>query len=85
MDASAISSTPTETLQAWRDEAIAARHEISIGRKTVSAAINGRQRQFQQADIPALDAWISTLTSVLAARSSGRSARARPIYPGLGF
>jgi hypothetical protein len=55
----------TQQLQAWLAEAEEARHELLIGRKTVTVSSNGKSQTYAQTDLGKLDAYIVSLRSQL--------------------
>lgn len=83
---SILATQPLETLKAWRDEALIAYQKLATGAATVSVAIDGRRKEYSQANLADLNAWIRALSGAIAEKETGvNSNRGRPLYPGLGF
>ena len=87
MDTASLSSVDLDTLKTWRDDALVARHKLAMGRATASFMVAGRRKEFTEANLDKLDAYVSSLTAEITGRESGitNAGRGRPLYVGLGF
>lgn len=65
----------TEVLKQRLEEAEEARHQLAIGKKTVSIGYEGRNRTFSQATMAELEKYIRDLEQKI----NGGRARSRPI------
>lgn len=54
------------TLQTWLTEAIAARHALLTGKRTVSVSYDGKSVTYSQTDIARLEAYIASLKNQIA-------------------
>lgn len=65
-----------EQLQAWLTEARAARHDLHIGKKVVSATYYGRSVNYIATEAAALDKYIAELESKI----RGRTRAGKPYF-----
>lgn len=70
-----------EQYQTWRDEAIAAKHQLAMGAQVVSVQGPAGTVTFNQTKMSDLDAWISNLGRIIANGGESVSGTGhRPIY-----
>lgn len=84
MDA-ALATLDLATLQSYRADAIAALHQLNIGRRSEEIVYQGYRRRFSAGEEARLRRWIDDLQSVIDAKSAGVTPRRGPIHPGMGF
>jgi hypothetical protein len=75
----------TEQIQAWLDEAIAARHELLIGVAAVSIRKDGRAVEYTKAKLSDLNAYIDSLESQLDPTRAKRTRTFRVTQSGTGY
>lgn len=77
-------ATDLSTLQAYRDEAVVARHKIATGERVVEIWRDGRRLTFSATDIARLTAYIETLDREIATATAEAAGRPRrgSISPG---
>lgn len=75
-------ATPVATLQQWLDEALAAKHALSMGKSVVRVGSPDGTVEFTAADHSRLDGWIATLQTWIANGEVSARSGARPIYFG---
>lgn len=76
MDAQTLASMSLETLQTWLGEALAARHQLALGKLTSLIQWGENRQQYNAANAAELESYIAALQSAISARSAGRSLRA---------
>lgn len=64
---------PAPTTQELLDEALAARHALLVGKKTVSIGFGDRKVQYTEANLAALDRYIAELRRTLAGKPAARN------------
>ncbi|MEB1547359.1 gpW family head-tail joining protein [Xanthomonas campestris pv. campestris] len=59
---------PIPTPQQHLDEALAARHQLLLGKATVSLSFGERRVEYTKAELPALEAYIAELRRTIAGK-----------------
>ena len=84
MEAALATRTLVE-LEAWLNEALAARHQILIGKKATYIAHDGSARSYKVDNLKELDQYISSLKAAINAKLTGDFGSRAPIHIGIGF
>lgn len=79
MELNALLNLDTAQLQTWLSEALAARHQLAIGARTVAIQWEDRRQQYSEADVPALNRYIADLQTAITRKTTGGLPARRPI------
>jgi hypothetical protein len=83
MDAAILSSLTLDVLQARLNEALDAKHQLSLGAQTVLVHLADQRVQFTPGSAAELDAYMAALHRAIRAKTTDRPLHA-PIYLGFG-
>jgi hypothetical protein len=80
MDVSLLATLSRAVLQQYLDEALAARHQLALGRREVEVGHADKRAKFTEATAPALDAYLAALRQAIRLKDDPTRPAHAPIY-----